>query len=174
MFQEIYSTSSWVYALSHLRGKEDERVWEEQLFKTGKHFWLKETLEFVPLYLFPFEFFFKLMYLKEDYLKVLCCTRTINTVFSMILWKKISLEYCLPNQRFNFNMLFFPIVWREISEKILHVFSLLLLESPESPGICRFFSGVISLVPIWIPHQYSYITYKRAFYVMMPFLFFFS
>lgn len=103
----------------------------------------------------------------------MCCTTTMNTVFSMILWKKISLEYCLPNQRFNFNMLFFPIVWREISEKILHVFSLLLLDSPESSGICGFFSGVISLVPISIPHQYSYITYKWAFYVMMPFLFFF-
>lgn len=46
--------------LSFKGEKEDERVWEEQLFKTGKHFWLKETLEFVPLYLFPFEFFFNL------------------------------------------------------------------------------------------------------------------
>lgn len=44
------------------------------------------------LCLWTFENFFTFIYLKEDFLKALSCTRTINTVFSMIIWTKIPLD----------------------------------------------------------------------------------
>jgi len=116
--------------------------------KQASTFWMKETLEFVPLSLLIF--FFLTSVFERDYLKILCCTRTINTVFSSM--KENVPGYCLPNQRFNFNMLFFPIFWRDISEKILHVLSLLLLRSPRSSSVCGFSPGITSLVAVSIPH----------------------
>lgn len=72
-------------------------------------------------------------------------------------------------------MLFFPIVWREISEKTLHVIFLLLLRPLKSSSVCGFFPSVVSLVSISILHEYHRITFlhsiEMSFYVMMLLLF---
>lgn len=99
-------------------------------------------------------FFFFLIYVFEGgSSKSFLCTRTVNTALSMVLWNKMFLEYCLPNQRFNTHI--FPIIWREISEYILP--SLLHLKSAKCLCIGVFFLSVTSLAPISISHQYSYV-----------------
>lgn len=110
------------------KGKiEDESIWDEKLFKTGKRFWVKETLEFLPLYLW---IFFN-MYLKEDYLKVLCCTRFLFYDYERKCpWNTVNLTQDSTSICLSFTLFGEKFLWRT---------SICLLCSRKSSDICRFF-----------------------------------
>lgn len=124
MFQEIFSSRSWVHTLSLLRGK---RGWKHLRWKTVQN--RQALLGQGNFRIFAYLWIF-LTCIWKRFISKFCVAPDF---FCTTLWKKMSLEHCLPNQRFNFNLLVFHIV------KNLHMFSLFLFCSRKSSDICGFF-----------------------------------